>query len=100
MSNVVHFQKPTATALSSRSDLDAALASLSALPQQMSEIRKRQTEVREDIRLTVFMLDLAVAQARQLINSTHDHRIKKGYEERLQTIEELLEIARHKATAL
>ena len=100
MSNVVPFQKPTATAVSSRFDLDAALASLSTLPKQISEIRKRQTEVKEDIRLTVFMLDLAVAQARRLIDSTHDHQIKKGYGEHLLLIEELLEIARHRATTL
>jgi len=66
----------------------------------MSEIRKRQTEVKEDIRLTVLMLDLAVAEARRLINSAHDHQIKKGYEEHLRVIEELLDIARQKAITL
>ncbi len=46
------------------------------------------------------MLDLALVEARRLTNSTHDHQIKKGYEEHLRVIEELLEIARQKATNL
>jgi type IV secretory pathway VirD2 relaxase len=100
VSNIVHFQKPITTAVSSRPDLDAVLATLSTLPRRMSEIRKRQTEVKEDIRLTVLMLDLAVAEARRLINSAHDHQIKKGYEEHLRVIEELLDIARQKAITL
>lgn len=84
----------------SGSDLDAALTTLSTLPRRMSEIRKRQTEVKEDIRLTVLMLDLAVAEARRLINSTRDHEIKDGYEKHLRVIEELLDIARQKAITL
>lgn len=98
MSNVVYLK--TSTAAVRAPDLETLTASLSKLPTRTSEIRKRLTEVKEDVRITLLMLDLAAAQARRFAETTHDLQIKRKVEDHLATIQELLEVARQKAVAL
>jgi hypothetical protein len=92
MSNVLRFRKPIACR--------EAIAAMRALPASLSEIRNAQAQVKEDIRITVLMLDLAVAQARGIAYTTLDLELRNDIIVRLAPIKDLLEIARQKAIAL
>ena len=98
MSNVVYLRKPTDVV--EASDIERLTASLSTLPTRTSEIRKRLIEVKEDVRVTLLMLDLAVVEARRFAETTGDLQIKRKVEDHLAAMQELLEVARQKAIAL
>jgi len=98
MSNVVHLKKQTRVV--GPRDLETLVASLSTLPERATELRKRLADVKEDVRVTLLMLDLAVAHARQFAETTHDLRAKKTVEGHLASMEELLAVARQKAIAI
>ncbi len=98
MSNVVYLK--TSTEAVRPPNLEALAASLATLPTRTSEIRKRLNEVKEDVRITLLMLDLAAAQARRFAETTRDLQIKRKVEDHLATIQDLLEVARQKAIAL
>ena len=98
MSNVVYLRKPTDVV--EASDIERLTASLSTLPTRTSEIRKRLIEVKEDVRVTLLMLDLAVVEARRFAETTGDLQIKRKVEDHLAVMQELLEVARQKAIAL
>jgi hypothetical protein len=67
---------------------------------QLSEIRNAQTQLKEDIRLTVLMLDLVVAHARRASSKTDDARVKQDIADYLASVDDLLDLARQKAIAL
>ncbi len=92
MSNVLRFRKPIACR--------EAIAAMRALPASLSEIRNAQAQVKEDIRITMLMLDLALAQARQIADATNDSALRNDINNHLLSIKDLLEIARQKAIAL
>ncbi len=101
MSNVVRFKK----AIAKPSNIDsatlcAAITAFKLMPGRVSEIRNAQAELKEDIRVTILMIDLAVMRARQWAGATEDPRIKRDIEDHLASIEGLLEITRQKAQAL
>jgi hypothetical protein len=101
MSNVLSFKKPIAMMQSgNRPTWREAIAALELMPTHVSEIRNAQTQLKEDIRVTVLMLDLAVTRARRLAEETDDARAKRDLDDHLAVIEDLLEIARQKAKAL
>jgi hypothetical protein len=99
MSNVLVFKKTIATSRAGAANCEA-VASLGILPLRVSEIRKRQMAIKEDVRLTVLMLDLAVAQARRFADATGDSRTRQDINDYLASVEDLLELARQKAIAL
>jgi len=98
MPNVIYLKKPPEAVRPH--DLTASPASPSALPTYALEIRERLAGVKEEVRITILMLDLAVAQARRVAETTQDTQIKKAVEHHLASIEGLLEIARQKANTL
>jgi hypothetical protein len=59
-----------------------------------------QAQLKEHVRITILMLDLAVAHGRLLANATDDPRAKQEMEAKLASIQALLEIARQKASTL
>jgi hypothetical protein len=98
MSNVVYLKKQADVV--EAPDIEKLVASLSRLPALTAEVRKRLAEVKEDVRVTLLMLDLATAQARQFAATTDDLQIKQRIEDHLASMEDLLEVARKKAIAL
>jgi signal transduction histidine kinase len=99
MSNVVGFKKPTSIQPTGAT-LHEAIASVAALPAGISEIRNAQAQLKEDVRITILMLDLAVAHGRLLANAADDPRAKHDLEAKLASIQNLLEIARQRASEL
>lgn len=100
MSNVVRFKKPTSIQPHTGTTWHDAIAPIAVLPACISEIRNAQAQLKEHVRITILMLDLAVAHGRLLANATDDPRTKQNMEARLASIQDLLEIARRKASAL
>ena len=72
MSNVVRFKKPTPIQPHASAGRHEVIASIAALPARISEIRNVQAQLKEDVRITILMLDLAVAHGRLLANATDD----------------------------
>ncbi len=97
MSNVVYLKAPADAVLPGQQTL---ANSLSIVPACTTEIRKRLAEVKEDVRVTLLMLDLAAAQARRFAETTHDLQTRRKIEDHLASMEDLLEVARQKANAL
>ena len=100
MSNVVRFRKPTSIQSHSATTRHEAIASIAVLPACISEIRNAQAQLKEDVRITILMLDLALAHGRLLVNGADDPRLKQDLGTKLKSIEGLLEIGRQKASAL
>jgi hypothetical protein len=98
MSNVVYLNKPTEA--DRPPEPEPSAEPLSTLPAITSEIRRRLAEVKEDVRVTLLMLDLAAAHARRFSETTDDLQIRKQVEDHLAAMQELLEVARQKANAL
>jgi hypothetical protein len=98
MSNVVYLKTPTEA---ERGPGRVTLAEqLSTLPAFTSAIRRRLAEVKEDVRVTLLMLDLAAAHARRFAETTGDMQTRKQVEDHLAAMQELIEVARQKANAL
>jgi hypothetical protein len=100
MSNVAHFRKSIATESREGAARREATATLCAAPERLSEIRNAQAQLKEDVRITVLMLDLAVAYARRFASASDDSQRTLNINGHLATIENLLELARQKAIAL
>ena len=100
MSNVVRFKKPTTIQPPDGATRHEGTTSSVALPPRISEIRDAQTQLKEDVRVTILMIDLAIVRARQWASATEDPRIKRDIDGHLAAIEGLLEITRQKAQAL
>lgn len=63
-------------------------------------INERQAKLKEDVRLSILMLDIAVAHARLVSATTGDPDLRMRIGAYLASVEELLEDARDQAAAL
>jgi hypothetical protein len=100
MSDVVHFKKPIAAESRDGAAWREAAATPCIASARLSEIRNAQAQLKEDVRITVLMLDLAVAYARGFASTSDDSQLKLNINGHLAMIENLLELARQKTIAL
>jgi hypothetical protein len=67
---------------------------------RMDAVRAGTFGVREDVRKTVLLLDLALQHARELSGLVTDERARRTYDRHLASIEYALQIARQRMAAL
>ena len=70
------------------------------IPGLVSRFIVLQSKARTELRDAILLLDLAVQRARRLGNIVRDPALKKHFDDELQTIEELLQLARDKMSQL
>src|SRR5690349_5587283 len=99
-SNVFIFKKPIAASSSGGAALRGTATCSCLASARISEIRNAQAQLKEDIRVTVLMLDLAVAYARRVAIKSDDLQVRMDIDQHLASIEDLLDVARQKAIAL
>jgi len=81
------YQRPPATVEADTSELACRLTRL-------------QSKAKGKIQDSVFMLDLAAQHARQIAKRISDPAVKRGFDEHVSIIEQLLQIARDMALKL
>ncbi|BAM88377.1 conserved hypothetical protein [Bradyrhizobium oligotrophicum S58] len=98
MSNIIPFRSRTvpAQAAFTTAHAETAVAGVGRL----GAARPEAPAVREDVRKTVLLLDLALQHARELSDFVADARARRTYDRHLASIEYSLQIARDRMAAL
>jgi len=94
MSNVVNFHKAQQ---SRESVAPSPPASCPEAMEMSSRVASLQSKAKEEIRYSILMLDLAALHARELARRMHDPAMKANFDARIETIEQLIQLARDMA---
>lgn len=99
MLNVVDFRERAPR--SRRSEHERPPATVDAATSELaSRLTRLQSRAKGKIQHSVFMLDLAAQHARQIAKRISDPAVKRGFDEHVSIIEQLLQIARDMALKL
>ena len=99
MLNVIDFGEKAPRSGASRLRRQAAPANAD-ISELFSRVGRLQTKVKAEIDGAILVLELAAQHGRQIAMSMCDPTVKKNFEERISTIERLLQAARDMALKL
>ncbi|XUM22267.1 hypothetical protein ACRAVF_01185 [Bradyrhizobium oligotrophicum S58] len=100
MTNVVPFRTRTLSPQVAFTSAEQKAAVVVASAGHMDTVRAGAFGVREDVRKTVLLLDLALQHARELSGLVADERARRTYDRHLASIEYALQIARRRMAIL
>lgn len=100
MTNIVPFRTRVLLPHAAFARAQAKAAVVVAGAVHTDNVRAGAFGVREDVRRTVLLLDLALQHARELSGFVSDERARLTYDRHLASIEHALQIARRRLAAL